>query len=195
MTGRKKPTRGDDELAAGSASPFPEPNWDERTSSAAGASGDGPKRSKSLIKRIRSMRENPNVPPPEDGVEMGSVAGRRRRAAQHKHSPSTPPATSYDSRAAAADAATGVNNGSYGRRAGRTVVTPNERDVLTPRAQQDDNTSYFAGDRLSSSQDSRAARSPGAESGLTRNGSLFNKLRRGQQKSSPKSAERQTAYA
>ncbi|CDU26304.1 uncharacterized protein SPSC_06498 [Sporisorium scitamineum] len=208
MTGNKKPSRGQDELAAGSASPLSEPNWDDR-SSAAASSSDAPKRSKSLIKRIRSMRENPNVPPPGDGVEMGSVRDRRRRAAQHKHSPSTPPlrsdysasaagapASSYESRAAAADAAVGapVNSGSYGRRSGRTVVTPNERDVLTPRAnQRGDDSSYFQQQQLSSSHDSRTGRSPGTE-GLTRNGSLFNKFRRGQ-KGSPKSTERPAAYA
>ncbi|GAC97563.1 hypothetical protein PHSY_005149 [Pseudozyma hubeiensis SY62] len=189
MTGQKKSTRGQDELAAGSASPFPEPNYDDRLS-AAGTSSDAPKRNKSLIKRIRSMRENPNVPPPDEGgVEMGSVRDRRRRAAQHKHSPSTPPLRS--DYAAAADAAVGasVNSGSYGRRTGRTAATPSERDVLTPRANRDDDASYF--DR---SQDSRTGRSPAKESGLTRNGSLFNKLRRGG-KSSPKGTERQTAYA
>lgn len=203
MTGQKKPSRGQDELAAGSASPFPEPNWDERAGNG-GLSADEPKRSKSLIKRIRSMRENPNVPSTEDGVEMGSVPGRRRRAAQHKHSPSTPPLRtdavsgnqSYESRAAAADAAVGasVNSSSYGRRSGRTVVTPNEREVLTPRAaQRDEASSYFAANQ----QESRSGgRSPGNENGLTRNGSLFNKLRRGAggQKSSPKSAERPAAY-
>lgn len=199
MTGKKKPSRGQEELAVGSASPFPEPNYDERLP-AGGSSADAPKRSKSLIKRIRSMRENPNVPAPEDGVEMGSVRERRRRAAQHKHSPSTPPlrtdggaapSSSYESRAAAADAA--VSSGSYGRRTGRSVVTPNERDVLTPRAQRDEDASYFQQQQLSSSNDSRTGRSPAAEGGLTRNGSLFNKLRRGQ-KSSPKSAERPAAY-
>ena len=208
MTGKKKPSRDPDELAAGSASPFPEPNWDERSSAAGASSSDAPKRSKSLIKRIRSMRDNPNVPPPEDGVEMGSVRDRRRRAAQHKHSPSTPPlrtdysgaapASSYDSRAAAADAAVGasVNSGSYGRRSGRTAATQNESDLLTPRAQQQrgEDASYFQQPQLSSSQDSRAGRSPANEGGgLTRNGSLFNKLRRGQ-KASPKSTERPAAF-
>lgn len=198
MTGKKKSSHNQHELAVGSASPFPEPDCNDR--SATGA--DAPKRSKSLIKRIRSMRENPNVPPPEDGVEMGSVRDRRRRAAQHKHSPSTPPLrtestgpgtpSAYESRAAAAaDAATGVSNGSYGRRTGRNVVTPTERDILGQR----EDPSYFQQSQLSSSQDSRSARSPAAEGGLTRNGSLFNKLRRnGGQKSSPKSAERQAAY-
>lgn len=198
MTGRKKPSRDQDELAAGSASPFPEPNWNERT---AGSSADGPKRSKSLIKRFRSMRENPNVPPPEDGVEMGSVRDRRRRAAQHKHSPSTPPlrtdsvTSSYESRAAAADAAVGasVSNGGSGRRTARSVLTPNESDLLTPRGHRDDDASYFQQQQLSSSQDSRTGRSPGAEGGLARNGSLFNKLRRGQKPSS-KSSERPAAY-
>ncbi|SNX87307.1 uncharacterized protein MEPE_06017 [Melanopsichium pennsylvanicum] len=196
MTGKKKPSRNQHELVAGSASPFPEPNWD---ASAGGASADGPRRTKSLIKRIRSMRENPNVPAPEDGIEIGSVRDRRRRA-QHKHSPSTPPLRTdngpapwtYESRAAAADAA--VSNGSYGRRTGRNVVTPNERDVLTPRAARDDDASYFEQEQISSSRDSRQARSPAGEGGLTRNGSLFNKLRRGQ-KSSPKSTERPAAYA
>lgn len=188
MTGQTKPTRGKDELAAGSASPFTDPNYDDRLM-VGGGSSDGPKRSKSLIKRIRSMRENPNVPPPDDGVEMGSVRDRHRRAAQHKHSPSTPPVRS--DYAAAADAAVGasVHSGSYGRRSGRTVVTPTERDVLTPRAQTDDNASYFE-----RTQDSRMGRSPPAnEGGLTRNGSLFNKFRRGG-KSSPKPAERAAAY-
>ncbi|EST05262.1 Pal1 cell morphology [Kalmanozyma brasiliensis GHG001] len=188
MTGQKKPSRRQEELATGSASPFPEPNYDDR---ALAVPSDGPKRNKSLIKRIRSMRDNPNVPPPEDGVEMG-VRGSRRRAA-HKHSPSTPPmrtdsvagsgASSYEARAAAADAATGATSGSYSRRTGRTVVTPNERDVITPRAGRDEDSSYFQGQQ--------AGRSPTNEGGLTRSGSLFDKLRRGQK---PKSTERAAAY-
>lgn len=52
-----------------------------------------PKRSKSLIKRIKSARQNPNVPPPSDDTKTVSpdsseadVSHRRR----HQHSPSTP---------------------------------------------------------------------------------------------------------
>ena len=71
------------------------------------AEGGGPKRSKSLIKRIRSARQNPNVPPPEDEVELGNLninegqmratsatsnaSATRRPNYHHNHSPSTPP--------------------------------------------------------------------------------------------------------
>jgi hypothetical protein len=194
MTGKTKADRNQKDLEAGSASPFPEPNWDEKLGTL-----DAPQRSKSLIKRIKSMRENPNVPSPEEGVEMGSVReGRRRRAAQHKYSPSTPPlrqdtlegSASYDARAAA-DAAVGTSSGgSYGRRAGRSA--PQDSDnVLTPRDQRDADQGYFQADQDASR--GRAVRSPG-ETGLSRNGSLFGKLKRGQ-KATSKSTERPTAYA
>ncbi|PWY99600.1 hypothetical protein BCV70DRAFT_226930 [Testicularia cyperi] len=183
MTGQRKPSRNERDLAVGSASPFPEPNWDEKS-----PNSEGPKRSKSLIKRIRSMRENPNVPPPEDGVEMGNVRDRRRaRAAQHRHSPSTPPmrldsmngSLSYDARAAA-DAAVGAS---------QTPTTQEQDELVTPRQQGDDEPSYFGagGDATS------AARSPGEGGGLGRSGSIFNKFKRGGR--SGKSAERQAAYA
>ncbi|UZJ55908.1 hypothetical protein CBS101457_005228 [Exobasidium rhododendri] len=64
----------------------------------------GPKRSKSLIKKIRTARQNPNVPPPQDddvgGVEMGNMSisndsglksNTSKRYFSHGHSPSTPP--------------------------------------------------------------------------------------------------------
>lgn len=182
MTGKTKSSRDERELAAGSASPFPEPNWDEKANGL-----DGPRRNKSLIKRIRSMRDNPNVPPKEEGVEMGSV-GRRRRAAQHKHSPSAPPARhddyNHDSRAAA-DAAVGLG-GSNGRRQARAAQQ--DPDLLTPRARRDDEDSYFNGD----SSGMTTARSEG--DGLARSGSLFNRFKRGQKQPS-KSTERPAAYA
>jgi len=61
---------------------------------------EGPKRSKSLIKKIRSARQNPNVPPPDDEVELGNLsisndsamrANNTKRSYSHNHSPSTPP--------------------------------------------------------------------------------------------------------
>ncbi|EPQ27458.1 uncharacterized protein PFL1_04996 [Pseudozyma flocculosa PF-1] len=189
MTG-KKPARTEDELAAGSASPFPEPNWQEKN----GAS-DGPKRSKSLMKRIKSMKENPNVPPPDDGVEMGALNGRRRRGQAHRHSPSTPPIrtdgfAAQSSSRAAADAAVGLSPGEY---SGRGTGTPLDRHAeeagdskATPR-NETDTLGYFGGER-----NERPGRSPG-EGGLGRSGSIFNKFKRGGKAS--KSSERESVYA
>lgn len=74
-------------------SPFPEPDYNR---AGGGYENTAPKRSKSLIKRIKSARQNPNVPPPDDdGVEMSSSGGRARSKRYgphaHKHSPSSPP--------------------------------------------------------------------------------------------------------
>lgn len=61
---------------------------------------NGPKRSKSLIKRIKSARQYGNVPPPDDDVvEMSGMsstqsaaraAAQRHNNRQHRHSPSVP---------------------------------------------------------------------------------------------------------
>jgi len=89
--------------------PTPNPHANEGTSSGLSpdaAGSTGPKRSKSLIKKIRTARQNPNVPPPSDDLELsslnindGSSTGRARAASGstaarrlgHGHSPSTPP--------------------------------------------------------------------------------------------------------
>lgn len=82
------------------------PKIDTGNSSSTDRSADGaPKRSKSLIKKIRSARQHPNVPPPQvDEVELGNMnlngesTGRARassgsvtRRPGHVHSPSSPP--------------------------------------------------------------------------------------------------------
>ncbi|KAN0065663.1 hypothetical protein ACQY0O_000793 [Thecaphora frezii] len=173
MTG-KKPSRTQAELAAGSASPFPEPNWQEKSSSL-----DGPKRSKSLMKRIKSMKENPNVPPPDDAVELGALNGRRRRGQAHRHSPSTPPARTEGF---AIDAASGHSPGARGA---KSPLNPYAEEA-TPRA-EGAQVGYFNGERSE-----RPSRSPG-EGGLGRSGSIFNKFKRGAKSS--KSSEQEAVYA
>lgn len=75
---------GQDEIAG--VSPFPEPDY-----SKLGGAYDSsqPKRSKSLIKRIKSARQYGNVPPPDDDVL--ELQGRRTAQRSPKHSPSSPP--------------------------------------------------------------------------------------------------------
>lgn len=100
MTGKTaEQRRREAEAAAGEiagVSPFPEPDYDRLGGGDAAASsardGGGPKRSKSLIKRIKSARQYGNVPPPDEDVL--ELSGRRQAAAAakaHRHSPSTPP--------------------------------------------------------------------------------------------------------
>jgi hypothetical protein len=67
---------------------------------AVGANGnEGPKRSRSLMKRLKHARQYGNVPPPdEDVVEHAEARGapadpRQIVRHQHKYSPSTPPLT------------------------------------------------------------------------------------------------------
>ena len=184
MTGKKSgAARGDDDLAIGSASPFPEPDWSDRQ-----AAGDGPKRNKSIIKRIKSMRENPNVPASDENVELGAMGGRRRRAAAHRHSPSTPPMRqdgaggNLSSSRAAADAAVGM----------QPSATYGDFERTTPRGEPQQ-AGYFNDNQAAGG---RVARSPGGEggAGLGRSGSIFNKWKRGGQKAS-KSSEREAAYA
>ncbi|CAO1632597.1 unnamed protein product [Parajaminaea phylloscopi] len=90
---------GADEIAG--VSPFPEPDYSKV---GGGFDNAQPKRSKSLIKRIKSARQYGNVPPPDDDVL--ELQGRRSAAqrAAHRHSPSSPPEL----------ARTGNGNGSAG---------------------------------------------------------------------------------
>lgn len=72
-------------------SPFPEPDYDRGDNDGTGASA--PKRNKSLLRRIKSARQNPNVPPPvDDGqVEMSSRAASKRYGPNsHRPGPSSP---------------------------------------------------------------------------------------------------------
>lgn len=72
-------------------SPFPEPDYDRMENDGTGASG--PKRNKSLLRRIKSARQNPNVPPPVDNdqVEMSSRAASKRYGPNsHRGGPSSP---------------------------------------------------------------------------------------------------------
>lgn len=93
---------GGSSLANGAASP-----GESSGGSATGTGNkDGPKRSKSLVKRIKYARQYGNVPPPDDDVveraeaiaaqnesrsASGSIGARHRGFAHHHHSPSTPP--------------------------------------------------------------------------------------------------------
>lgn len=102
MTGKPSTRQpiGGSSLANGAVSP-----GESSGGSATGTGNkDGPKRSKSLVKRIKYARQYGNVPPPDDDVveraealaaqnEARSVSGsaRHRGLAHHHHSPSTPP--------------------------------------------------------------------------------------------------------
>lgn len=93
MTGKTaEEKRRNGETLAG-VSPFPEPDYSKV---GGGYDSTGPKRSKSLIKRIKSARQYGNVPPPDDDVVEMSGSGGRARSKRygphaHKHSPSSPP--------------------------------------------------------------------------------------------------------
>ncbi|PWN46714.1 hypothetical protein IE53DRAFT_407821 [Violaceomyces palustris] len=185
MTGRYKKKEPEE---IGGVSPFPEPNWNEKLGVT-----EQPKRSKSLIKRIRSMKENPNVPPPDDAVEMGNLNGRRGARRNHKYSPSTPPArfdaagspepeagSGIVSSRAAADAAVGIAPGaSLGRKAGGGVTS----DYMNS------GSGRYGGGHSPIIREESADRSPGetapsggAGGGLGRSGSLFNKFGGGRKK-------------
>ena len=103
MTGKPSTRQpiGGSSLANGAVSP-----GESSGGSATGTGNkDGPKRSKSLVKRIKYARQYGNVPPPDDDVvehaealaaqnEARSISGggaRHRGFAHHHHSPSTPP--------------------------------------------------------------------------------------------------------
>lgn len=87
MTGKQRAQTGN------SLSPAP-------SSSTFNGGNDGPKRSRSLMKRIKNARQYGNVPPPdEDVVERAEARGapvdpRHTVRHQHKYSPSTPPLSS-----------------------------------------------------------------------------------------------------
>lgn len=91
---------GGSSLANGTVSPG------ESSGGSASGTGnkDGPKRSKSLVKRIKYARQYGNVPPPDDdvvehaealaaqnGSRSASGGSARHRGFAHHHSPSTPP--------------------------------------------------------------------------------------------------------
>lgn len=88
MTGKTSAERQQEKaLAAGGVSPFPEPNYGQ---SAVSPNENGaPKRSKSLMRRIKSARQYGNVPPPDDDVLelQGRKASQQR---SHRYSPSSP---------------------------------------------------------------------------------------------------------
>ncbi|PWN42289.1 hypothetical protein IE81DRAFT_137073 [Ceraceosorus guamensis] len=129
MSGRKPGDLNDDGSPAGvdhaGVSPFPERDW-----SKVGGS-EAPKRSKSLLKRVKSARQNPNVPPPDaSDVElaaMGRGNSRRGAGAAHRHSPSTPPmgadGTSY--------------MGGYGASTQRQASNLGRHGTLRPRGAYD----------------------------------------------------------
>lgn len=87
-------------LVGSGVSPFPERDWSTFKDENDG-NGGGVRRNKSLIKRIKSARQSPNVPPPDDvdDVELSSLSNNNnnndrrygRNGRQHKYSPSTPP--------------------------------------------------------------------------------------------------------
>lgn len=208
MTGRAgKNGKQKEELGGAGVSPFDEPNYAEKM-----AQAEPPKRSKSLIKRIRSMKENPNVPPDSNSndVELNAMGGRRRYGGgpSHRHSPSSPvlreeEPSSYISARAAAAAAVGVSDpspplraGSGSRRGGASgpVRTPDggadasggaEDDEKWTDAQEDEGTGYMAayGSGDRESTSQNAASASGAGgAGLGRSGSLFNRLAGGKKK-------------
>lgn len=82
LTGNTSNNRPSPSGEIGGVSPFPEPDYNK-----VGGGDNAPKRSKSLMKRIKSARQYGNVPPPDDDVlEMQG----RRAARAHKYSPSSP---------------------------------------------------------------------------------------------------------
>lgn len=78
---RKREAADASEIAG--VSPFPEPDYDRNAGGYEASAA--PKRSKSLMKRIKSARQNPNVPPPADvdDVEMQGRQPSRRYGPQN----------------------------------------------------------------------------------------------------------------
>lgn len=184
-----------EELAG--VSPFPEPDYDR---AGGGTDSNAPKRSKSLIKRIKSARQYPNVPPPDDDVlEMqGRNVSRRNRANTHKHSPSSPATGDWGG---LTSPNLGVGGGSLGR-SGTRKATAEEQSRYNNRAVSGNNGStsnssngmgtpatggepdYFEASNnqyLSASADERPGRSPTegpSGGGLGRSGSIFGRFSR-----------------
>lgn len=153
MTGRKPSTR---------------PKNSNSTNDRAVSEG-APKRSKSLMKKIKSARQNPNVPASQDDtLELGNMSisnssDTRPRASsgsspqtfsganrkhQHGHSPSSPPITQ------------------------RNVSSPGNLTTRSSLARKDGSDGFYYRDDKSG-----PASPPLNGGGLSRNGSIFNRLR------------------
>lgn len=176
MTGKQptsRKTTGASALGGGSVS--------AGESSSTSAQNDGPKRSKSLIKRIKHARQYGNVPPPDDDVVQRAEAvaaangtratsGGQKRVINHHHSPSTPPLQNSSPQFNGVTLTDGPSVGRSG-----TLRAGSGNGYSAPR-----------------SPGSREMSRPGSNQGgsnLGRNGSIFNRIRGG------KSRERDVAVA
>lgn len=173
----------------------------ERAPGESSSNSTGPKRSKSLIKRIKSARQYGNVPPPDDDVvEMAGMssthsaaraAAQRHTNKQHRYSPSVPqpPSSSrgYDGNLGRSGTLrAGSGNGPVSPR----LDTIGHEDGPAGAVKSYDDTAY----RSSGS-------SAGASANMSRSGSIFGRFgRRNTGDSSPngqsrsaKSRERESA--
>jgi hypothetical protein len=182
---------GDDnaQLDIPGVSPFPERDW-----GAPGGSGEGPKRSKSLIKRIKVARrecpvtgagvqrltlhpENPNVPAGDAAdVELAALdrpAARRGYSAGpgHRHSPSSPPLTTDGYGNGGSGVSSGVGNslGRSGTLRPRAAPRENYSPGVTPQANGEEASDYT----------SAGGAAPSSGAGVARNNSIFGRFGKG----------------
>ncbi|CAO1624534.1 unnamed protein product [Sympodiomycopsis kandeliae] len=169
----------------GGVSPFPEPDYDR---AGGGYDSTAPKRSKSLIKRIKSARQNPNVPPPDDdGVEMSPSGGGRARSKRygphaHRHSPSNPAESSPRSNEWSTPRS-GYADGSVGRSSARREehLAPPSSGTPSPGGYYEGAEATSSGDEYRSGGRNRSPRPPqdGTSSpGVGRSGSIFGRFGR-----------------
>lgn len=198
---RRADLDGENMVGAG-VSPFPERDWSAFRSGNGNSPNEidgGAKRSKSLIKRIKSARQSPNVPPPDsvDDVELSSISnendlnqrrygngnGNRSRNAGHRYSPSTPPTQIGGSDSPSINVSNSPNQNDGRIRIQTGGLSTNDRSYspggTTPTSysnnkQQDSNylrTGY--GD-----DETRGRSNSSGSNGLGRSGSLFSRFGR-----------------
>lgn len=145
-----------------------------------GNTDGAPKRSKSLIKRIKTARQHPNVPPPsEDTVapydaDAAQVEMNRppiNRARTHHHSPSMPMASTMEQRSDMYS-----SNSSVGRSGTLRAGSGNGYRSTPERLNDDGGPRGAPSDRNTSSGSHASGVNSG---GLGRNGSIFNRFRGG----------------
>ncbi|KAK0544524.1 hypothetical protein OC846_005823 [Tilletia horrida] len=171
---------GDYVIEAG-VSPFPEPDYggprawnDGEEANGAYGNGAGPKRSKSLIKRMKNARQNPNMPALKvdvSNVELGAMNSASSA------SPSTPSAAGPEARRMRHLSSPVLPSpGSGGGRAGQPLA-PQWEESADWRGKNGDGDDYLAA--VEAAEGRGRGTSPGSGGvALGRSGSLFGKFGR-----------------
>ncbi|KDN52142.1 hypothetical protein K437DRAFT_32827 [Tilletiaria anomala UBC 951] len=161
--------------AMGGVSPFPEPNWGDAV----------PKRSKSLIKRIRSVRQSPKVPMLDDQANdrpPPPLASRRNKGAGglgHKYSSSSPSLTRAVPDSTPTDTHPLPPPGADGNSADRSDLIAQASSFAL-----DTDLRVNAGAAgVGATYGGQQAQTSGKSSNVGRNGSLFNRFGRQKSKS------------